>query len=96
MSKTAIAAKVSCFHCGDKIASSPILFDEKSFCCQGCQGVYELLSHSNLCDYYAISDNPGLAQKNPVSKVKFAYLEDEEIQKQLINLIHYLTPLPKT
>ncbi len=85
MVKTAEATKALCFHCGDKIAISPILFEEKSFCCQGCQGVYELLSQSNLCDYYAINSTPGLTQKNPVSKVKFAYLDDEEIQKQLID-----------
>jgi Cu+-exporting ATPase len=85
MVKNLIAVKTTCFHCGDKINLSPIQFDDKQFCCQGCQGVYELLSQSNLCDYYAISDKPGLAQKNPVSKVKFAYLEDEEIQKQLID-----------
>ncbi len=85
MVKTTETTTALCFHCGDKITAAPLAYDNKSFCCQGCQGVYELLSQSNLCDYYSINQAPGLTQKNPVSKVKFAYLEDEEIEKQLID-----------
>jgi Cu+-exporting ATPase len=76
--------QTACFHCGDNINGKALLFNQKSFCCVGCQGVYNLLSQHNLCDYYSLESSPGLSQKNPVSKVKFSYLEEEEIQKQLI------------
>ena len=84
MGKIQIAQKFKCFHCGDTIIAHPILFAEKDFCCAGCKGVYELLSANNLCDYYQLDAAPGLSLKNPVSKVKFNYLDDEQIQKQLI------------
>ena len=76
--------QTSCFHCGDSISGKALLYDEKSFCCAGCEGVYTLLSQNNLCDYYSIASAPGLTQKNPVSAVKFNYLEDAQIQAQLI------------
>lgn len=76
--------KLSCFHCGDTISNKPLVFDDKNFCCQGCEGVYALLSQHNLCDYYNLDEAPGLTQKNPVSKIKFNYLDDEQIQSQLI------------
>ncbi|OYU97107.1 MAG: heavy metal translocating P-type ATPase [Bacteroidetes bacterium B1(2017)] len=84
MGKVANAQKLSCFHCGDSIPSAVIKYDEKDFCCQGCKGVYELLSNNNLCDYYDLEQTPGLSLKNPVSKVKFNFLDDDQIQRQLI------------
>jgi Cu+-exporting ATPase len=80
-----IVVGTTCFHCGDKLPKASILFDDKSFCCQGCQGVYELLAGNNMCDYYSLTDTPGLTRKNPISSVKFAYLEDAEIEKQLLD-----------
>lgn len=76
---------VTCFHCGDKLLKVSIFFDDKSFCCQGCQRVYELLASNNMCDYYSLADTPGLTRKYPVSSVKFAYLEDAEIERQLLD-----------
>ena len=46
--------------------------------------VYELLNESGLCDYYTLNERPGTAQRVPVRKDKFAYLNDEKIQQQLI------------
>ena len=84
MGKVQQANKLKCFHCGDSISGASIPFDAKEFCCAGCKGVYELLSKNNLCDYYSLDENPGLSLKNPVSKVKFNYLEDDQIQRQLL------------
>lgn len=74
----------TCFHCGDGLPKSVIPFDNKEFCCVGCKGVYELLSKNNLCDYYELADSPGLSLKNPISKVKFNFLDDDQIQRQLL------------
>jgi Cu+-exporting ATPase len=46
--------------------------------------VYQLLNKTGLCDYYALNENPGLNQRIPVRKDKFAFLEDAVIQRQLI------------
>jgi Cu+-exporting ATPase len=76
--------KLACFHCGDTIQAIHLKFDSKDFCCNGCQQVYELLSENNLCEYYNLQDSPGINRKNPVSKVKFNFLDDEQIKRQLI------------
>lgn len=85
MGKVQQEQKLTCFHCGDRVSGSPLVFDDKNFCCSGCQGVYELLSKNDLCDYYSLESAPGLRMKNPVSSVKFNYLEDEHIQRQLLD-----------
>lgn len=59
--------------------------EDKHFCCEGCKMVYQLLNKSGLCDYYALNENPGLNQRIPVRKDKFAFLEDTSIQQQLIS-----------
>ncbi|MFY8020489.1 MAG: heavy metal translocating P-type ATPase [Bacteroidia bacterium] len=76
--------KLACFHCGDTIQHTHLEFDNKDFCCNGCQQVYALLSENNLCEYYNLQESPGINRKNPVSKVKFNFLEDEQIKSQLI------------
>jgi Cu+-exporting ATPase len=84
MAKVEIDNQLKCFHCGDPIVGVNLTYDDKDFCCVGCKGVYTLLSENNLCDYYQLDENPGLSIKNPVSKVKFNYLEDDQIQRQLL------------
>jgi Cu+-exporting ATPase len=76
--------KVACFHCGDTIKNTHLVFENKDFCCNGCQQVYEILSQNNLCEYYNLQDSPGTTRKNPVSKVKYNFLDDEQIKRQLI------------
>ncbi len=73
-----------CYHCGDSCEGSRITFEEKVFCCSGCKTVYELLKDNNMCDYYAITHNPGHSQKELVSKDKFSFLDHEEFAQQLI------------
>jgi len=76
--------KTQCYHCGDDCLSEQIIADDKSFCCQGCKTVYEILQESEMCDYYELEKMPGI---NPKSKSlsKFEYLEHENIQEQLFD-----------
>jgi Cu+-exporting ATPase len=74
-----------CYHCGDNCKDSSISSEDKIFCCHGCKTVYEILNERNLCEYYAIGQNPGNAQKTPVNPKKFEYLDNEDIIKQLID-----------
>lgn len=76
--------KLTCFHCGDDCADNSISIEDKLFCCSGCKLVYEILNEKNLCEYYSIENNPGKAQKNPVSKNKFEYLDNEKLVSQLL------------
>ncbi len=72
-----------CFHCGTPCISNAIAIEEKIFCCEGCKLVYEILNDNGLCDYYKIQTHPGLTQIKPVRNDKYAYLDNEEIAKQL-------------
>ena len=47
--------------------------------------VFEILNKSGLCDYYAISKNPGSSQKMIVRKDKFSFLDDDKIRRSLIS-----------
>jgi len=47
--------------------------------------VYQILNQSDLCDYYNLNENPGISQRIHVREDKFAFLDDEKIQLQLIH-----------
>lgn len=74
----------ACYHCGELCEEEVIVFDDKSFCCNGCQMVYEILDSNGLCNYYDLQNTPGINLKNRNYNEKFAYLDSAEIQKQLV------------
>ncbi|PSL35465.1 Cu+-exporting ATPase [Chitinophaga ginsengisoli] len=76
--------KLQCAHCGEDCPDKKISLGDKNFCCEGCKLVYEILNENDLCDYYTLNANPGQAQRIPVRKDKFAFLDDKKIQQQLI------------
>lgn len=47
--------------------------------------VYELLNQNELCTYYDLNENPGVAQKTAVREDKFEFLDDAAIVQQLIS-----------
>ena len=73
-----------CFHCGEDCSSQVITAPGKSFCCEGCRTVYNLLNETGLCSYYELNDNPGRSQKNKARQEKFAFLDDDDIARRLI------------
>jgi Putative metal-binding domain of cation transport ATPase len=85
MSKQTIHTQTACYHCGEDCGSRTIIANEKSFCCEGCKMVYEIINQSGLCDYYAISKSPGSSQKISVRKDKFSFFDDDKIRRSLIS-----------
>lgn len=73
-----------CYHCGEQCNDSAILFEQKTFCCNGCKSVFEILKNNELCDYYTLNNNPGNNQKNVYRKNKFAFLDLKEISEKFI------------
>jgi Cu+-exporting ATPase len=72
----------NCYHCQGE-CEVEISFDDKIFCCDGCQTVYEILSTTDLTNYYAIDKNPGIkASKN--FKGKFNFLDLPEFRNKLV------------
>jgi Cu+-exporting ATPase len=72
-----------CSHCGTACITANIFLEEKIFCCAGCKLVYELLHENGLCDYYTIQSHPGLQQIKSVRYNKYAYLDSEDVARQL-------------
>src|SRR5690606_11612163 len=67
----------NCFHCGQNIEKERISFDEKVFCCTGCQSVYEILNLNNLENFYALNKSSGIRPDD--STHEFDYLDTAEI-----------------
>jgi P-type Cu+ transporter len=90
--------QIQCYHCGEDCVTE-IKFDNKSFCCDGCKVVYELLSENNLCTYYSLNENPGVTFQSPKTG-KYDYLDNDEIKRKLIrfsdgNQTHLTFYIPK-
>ncbi len=95
-----IDVKQLCYHCGDEVLKENIVTDDKSFCCEGCKMVYEIINQNNLCNYYDIEKNPGITQKHKVREGKFAFLDDASLTASLVhftekNQSHIIFYLPQ-
>lgn len=76
-----IDTQTTCFHCGEICQDVVIKYEEKDFCCHGCEQVYQLLSDNSLGDYYTCDINPGKAP----SKQNFDFLNHPHFRDQLIS-----------
>lgn len=73
-----------CFHCGNEIVKKDeILFDDRSFCCNGCKTVYEIFSQNDLSCYYDFQSAPGATPLD--IKGKYDFLANEEIVNKLLD-----------
>ncbi|HMM12008.1 MAG TPA: heavy metal translocating P-type ATPase metal-binding domain-containing protein [Bacteroidales bacterium] len=74
----------ACIHCGADCGVHPIVWEEKKFCCHGCQTVYRILHENDLKQYYEIQPMAGvkIAEGQPLKK--FAFLDNQEIASQLL------------
>lgn len=73
----------NCFHCGNEIIKKEeILFDEKSFCCNGCKTVYEIFSVNDMSCYYDFQASPGATPLD--INGKYDFLENESIVSKLL------------
>ncbi|WHF50596.1 heavy metal translocating P-type ATPase metal-binding domain-containing protein [Chryseobacterium gotjawalense] len=68
----------NCFHCGQTTDKELINFDEKSFCCNGCKSVYEILNMNNLGNFYELNKSSGI-RPNDDNTSQFDYLDTPEV-----------------
>ena len=62
----------NCFHCGlDIVKEAEIIFDAKTFCCNGCKTVYEIFSLNDLACYYDFEKSPGATPQDNNGKYDF-------------------------
>ena len=78
-------AGTTCFHCGDTVVEHFYNADKsKSFCCNGCLTVFDLLNSSHLGNYYSIENSPGLRIDQIRNDERFAILDDQAFAQQFI------------
>ncbi len=75
----------TCFHCGLSCRDSAFQLDEKSFCCQGCRTVFELLTENGLEDYYALGESAGIRVKAPAQVDQFKFLDESAVRERLVD-----------
>ena len=72
-----------CFHCGNDCLDEHYQYDDKKFCCIGCQSVYTILSENQLCNYYTYNINPGKTQDTKAAH--YDYLDEPKIAASLLD-----------
>ncbi|MFY0483299.1 heavy metal translocating P-type ATPase [Flavobacterium sp. PLA-1-15] len=73
----------NCFHCGlDVVKEEEIVFDDRTFCCQGCKTVYEIFTLNDLTSYYDFERSPGATPQD--IKGKYDFLDNEKIVEKLL------------
>ncbi|MCC6414217.1 MAG: heavy metal translocating P-type ATPase metal-binding domain-containing protein [Saprospiraceae bacterium] len=82
--KPAPDAQLACYHCHDVCPNDKLHLEDKYFCCEGCQLVYQILNENDMCQYYRLDDQPGLSLKNRRDARAYAWLDDKEVRDKLI------------
>lgn len=79
-----VSEMLNCYHCGNDIVENElIIFNDKHFCCKGCQTVFDLFSSNGLSTYYDFEKNPGAAPKKDF--YKYNYLDNNDIVDKLLD-----------
>jgi Cu+-exporting ATPase len=73
-----------CYHCGENCNDSTIVYGDKTFCCEGCKAVFEILEGHNLCDYYNIDGEAGLKVRDVPLAKRFEYLDDKDVISKIV------------
>ena len=74
-----------CYHCGLPCEGGVHGYEDKSFCCSGCQTAYRILSENDLCDYYSLDDRLQISTRENAAEKRFAFLDDPEVIDALID-----------
>ncbi len=74
----------ACHHCGEPCPNPPISNGLNSFCCVGCQTVYEILHENGLQKFYEIDPAAGQTQRQQKAS-RYAFLEDDSVVERLVD-----------
>ncbi len=82
-----VAGRTACFHCGEPCLDDRLIQGEKSFCCQGCLVVHDLLAESGLGHFYDLSRHPGvrIGNSRPARSKEWAYLDEPGVGNRLLD-----------
>lgn len=83
--RTDAALRRACFHCGEPCPDDAFARAEKSFCCQGCLVVHDLLSENGLDHFYTLTPHPGVAIRRAASLERWTFLDEPTTQQRLLD-----------
>jgi len=75
----------NCVHCGADNGKHPVVWNDQSFCCNGCLTVCQLLNENKLYSYYDLEKTPGIKVETTMFGNKYEFLDKEEIKQKLIS-----------
>jgi Cu+-exporting ATPase len=81
---TSRGATVKCFHCGTPCRDGQFSQSDKSFCCQGCSTVFELLNENGLAGFYDLADTAGVRVRATRAE-QFNYLDAAAVRERLVD-----------
>jgi Cu+-exporting ATPase len=76
---------LACFHCGTLCRGAVFKAQEKSFCCNGCCTVFEILSANGLTDFYKLSETAGVRITATVKTEQFKFLDEPAVREKLVD-----------
>lgn len=85
VANTDVASAPVCFHCGTLCRGTVLSLAEKSFCCHGCQTVYEILSANGLTEFYQLSDTAGVRVSATVKSDQYLFLDEPAVRERLVD-----------
>ncbi len=77
--------ETKCVHCGAGCGSNPIIWNNKPFCCHGCQAVYQILDKNRMGQYYEIYPMAGIRIETGRETKEFEFLDNNEIRDKLLS-----------
>lgn len=78
-------AALVCHHCGTACGETAFTSAGKSFCCHGCQTVFELLAENGLGQFYELSTDAGRRIENPADAEKYRFLDEPSVRARLVD-----------
>lgn len=78
------ADTIPCDHCGEACTEDDLIGEDLSFCCMGCQQVYDLLKTNNLGQYYSLDEQAGFSLKD-LRRAQYEYLDTPTVKKQFVD-----------
>src|SRR5581483_3515250 len=74
-----------CFHCGTPCRTGVFASDQHSFCCRGCQTVFEILTENGLSDFYQLAENAGVRVKPGAGEDQYRHLDAPAVLQRLVD-----------
>lgn len=83
--EAAACVRTDCFHCGEPCTDDSFVKEGKTFCCNGCLTVHDILTENGLGRFYELNQRPGMRTRKPTAHEQFAYLDEPLVQQRLLD-----------